>query len=97
MWVKMNNVYRKKYNYTSSSPTATELHAEEDILISNATHTNDFINTEGTSLNKSGFSRQILIKVSSIKFHENPLSVSLINTRTDRQDVMKLTDFCQSA
>jgi len=84
MWIKKNNLYRKKYNYRSTSPTAPELHAEEDILISKTTHTNDFINTEGTTLNKSGFSRQILIKVSSIKFHENPLSVSLINTRADK-------------
>jgi putative methionine-R-sulfoxide reductase with GAF domain len=71
----MNNLYRKKYNYTSKSPTAPELHAEEDILISNTIHTNDFINTEVTNLNKCGFFLQILIQVSSIKFHENPLSV----------------------
>ena len=79
------------------APAAAELHAEEDILISNTTHTNDFINTEGTTLNKSGFSRQIIINVSSIKFHEKPLSISSIYTRTDKQDVMKLTDFCESA
>jgi len=65
-------------------------------MISNTTHTNDFINTEGTTLNKSGFFRQILINVSSIKFHEKPLSVFLIYTRTDKQDVMKLTKFCES-
>jgi hypothetical protein len=57
MWVKMNNLYRKKYNYTSTPPATPELHAEEDILISNTTHTDDFINREGTTLNKSGFSR----------------------------------------
>jgi hypothetical protein len=76
----------KKYDYTSTSATATELHTEEDMLISHTlTYTNDCINKEEKTLNKSGFSRQILIKVSSMKSNENTLSVSLIYKRTDIQ------------